>query len=288
MLTGLHLLLTYRCTLACDHCFVFSGPAARGTFTRARLRTALEQAVSVGTVEWIYFEGGEPFLYYPLLIEGLETARGLGFRTGVVTNAWWAETEDDAALWLEPLARLGVEDLSVSDDAFHHGAVADTPARRARAAAERLGIPASGICIQHPDEGEGVRFRGRAADTLTAGRPTHPTDSFTACPDEDLAHPERVHLDAWGNVHLCQGVLLGNAWETPLAELLAAYEPDRHPVCGPLLRGGPAELAAASGLDVPGTWASACHLCFGVRRMLRSDHPRLLGPDQVYEDPASA
>lgn len=290
VLTGVHLLLTYRCTLACDHCFVFSSPQARGTFTRARLRQALEQAAEVGTVEWIYLEGGEPFLLYPLMIEGLETARAMGFRTGVVTNAYWAETEDDAALWLEPLARLGVEDLSVSDDAFHHGDVDDTPARRALAAAGRLGIPASAISIPHPSEGEGVRFRGRAADTLTAGRPTQPTATFTECPDEDLADPGRVHLDAWGNVHLCQGVLLGNAWETPLAALLEAYEPAGHPVCGPLLRDGPAALAAESGLVLPASWASACHLCFDVRRRMRTnthDTPHL-GPAQVYEDPTSA
>ena len=288
MLTGVHLLLTYRCTQACDHCFVFSGSQARGTFTRERLRAALEQAAEVGTVEWIYFEGGEPFLHYPLLIEGLETARRLGFRTGVVTNAYWAETKNDAALWLEPLARLGVEDLSISDDAFHHGDANDAPARRALAAARRLGIPANAISVPHPKDGEGVRFRGRAADTLTTGRPTWPAATFTTCPDEDLADPGRVHLDAWGNVHLCQGVLLGNAWQTPLAALLTAYDAERHPVCGPLLRGGPAALVAESGLDLPATWASACHLCFAVRRELRSGRTPYLGPDQVYEDPESA
>jgi MoaA/NifB/PqqE/SkfB family radical SAM enzyme len=37
MLTALHVLLTYRCTMACEHCFLYCGPAARGTFTLAQI-----------------------------------------------------------------------------------------------------------------------------------------------------------------------------------------------------------------------------------------------------------
>ena len=50
MLTGLHVILSYRCTHQCDHCFVHSGPGARGTFTLDQLRRTLAEAVLIGTV----------------------------------------------------------------------------------------------------------------------------------------------------------------------------------------------------------------------------------------------
>jgi MoaA/NifB/PqqE/SkfB family radical SAM enzyme len=282
VLTGVHVLLTYRCTHECKHCFVFSGPQARGTFTRENLVRLLDQAHEMHGVQWIYFEGGEPFLYYPLLLEGLRAARDRGFRTGVVTNGFWAESAEDALLWLRPLKELGVEDLSISDDAFHRTSEQDRAPSFALEAAKALEIPAAAISIPDPKEHEGVRFRGRAARELTADLPREPWDSFRECPYEPLAAPERVHVDPMGNVHLCQGLLLGNCFETPLLDLLATYEPQKHPICGPILRGGPAALAEETAAAHEETYVSACHLCDDLRSRLRKRFPTLLGPPQVY------
>jgi hypothetical protein len=282
MLSGLHVLLTYRCTHQCDHCFVHSGPGAPGTFTLDQVRRTLAEAVRIGTVERVYYEGGEPFLYYPLLLEGLRAARERGFEVGVVTNAYWAETEEDAEIWLRPLAEIGVADLSVSDDPLHHGEGEESPARRALRAAERLGIPAGAICIPRPEQGDGARFRGRAADKLTSGLPRRCGREFGECPDEDFADPGRVHVDAYGNVHLCQGILMGNMWRTPLSELVRSYDPERHPIVGPLHRGGPAALADEHGLSPEAEYVSACHLCYRIRERLLDRFPEELGPGQVY------
>jgi len=282
MLSGVHVLLTYRCTHECDHCFVHASPRARGTFTLRDVEEVLAQAAATGTVEWIWFEGGEPFLYFPLLLRAVESARERGFSTGVVTNAYFAETAEDAALWLEPLARAGLTELAVSDDDFHHDARGESPAARARRAAERLGIPVGSISIPRPGEGEGVRFRGRAADTLVDGLPRRPAREFTTCPDEDLRHPARVHVDPSLAVHLCQGLLMGNLRDVPLGRLLAEWRPEEHPVVGPLLRGGPAELARAHGFDASEGYVSACHLCYRVRDALRGRYPAALGPPSVY------
>ena len=275
MLSGVHLLLTYRCTHECEHCFVFSSPRARGTFTLAGVVDVLDQARAVGSVEWIYFEGGEPFLYYPLLLAGLEAAADRGFRTGVVTNAFWAE--HDAELWLRPLAERGVADLAVSDDAFH-----ETPGGNAVEAARRLGIPVGTISIPQPAEGDGVQYRGRAADKLTADRPLEASARFTECPHEDLRDPGRVHVDAFGNVHLCQGLLLGNCFQAPLSLLLERYDPETHPVVGPILRRGPAGLADETGIEAGNAFVDACHLCYRVRERLAERFPGLLGPEGVY------
>lgn len=297
MLREVHLLLTYACSFECDHCFLYCGPRAKGTFTRAQVAEVLEQSRRLGTVEWIYFEGGEPFLFYPLMLEGLAMARDLGFRTGIVTNGGWATSEAEAERRLAPLCRLGISDLSMSDDGFHGGARADTPVKTALRVARRLGLPVNTIRIEEPAPagditdgqrkgativGGDVKFCGRAADRLTEGLSRSTGDGFTECPHEDLETPERVHVDCFGNVHFCQGLTIGSLWATPLAELLAAYRAPEHPLCGPLVEGGPARLAKVHGLAPEHGAVDACHLCFQVRRALIDRFPAYLTPRQVY------
>ena len=43
-LSSLHILLTYQCTLECDHCFVWGSPWQSGTLTLPRIREILRQA----------------------------------------------------------------------------------------------------------------------------------------------------------------------------------------------------------------------------------------------------
>ena len=120
MLNGLHFLLTYMCNSECDHCFVYSSPRAEGTFTIDRIRKLLDEATKVGTIEWIYFEGGEPFLFYPIMLEGIRMARSKGFEVGVVTNAYFVTDYDDIEIWLKPLKESGIDDLSMSNDPYHY------------------------------------------------------------------------------------------------------------------------------------------------------------------------
>ena len=56
----LDLLLTYKCNFECDHCFVFGSPEAKGVMKISGIQEILKQAGKIGSIEWIYFEGGEP------------------------------------------------------------------------------------------------------------------------------------------------------------------------------------------------------------------------------------
>ena len=306
MLTGIHFLLTYRCTFECDHCFVYGSPRAEGTFTLSRVQRVLEESAGIGTVEWVYFEGGEPFLAYPLMLQGIRIARDMGFQVGVVTNAYFATSEEEAQQWLKPLCELGVSDLSISEDSFHSGIDRqnapdahhdDVPAGRALRVARAMGMPAGSICIERPTEktgtdkqrgkgepiiGGGVKFRGRAVEKLAEGLPRRGWERFKECPYEDLESPERVHVDPYGNVHLCQGLCMGNAWETPLFELVKNYSASLHPICSPLVKGGPALLAREYNMKHDEGYIDACHLCYTVRLALTDKFPRYLAPRQVY------
>lgn len=295
MLKHVHILLTYACTFECDHCFLYCSPRAQGTFTLNRLTELLIQAKETGTVESVYFEGGEPFLYYAQMVEGLKIASDMGFDTGIVTNGYWATSEEDAELWLRPLAELGVGYISMSDDSFH-GGEETSPVKAALAAARKLAFPHGVIRINEPVtesdrdnpgrgeaiEGGTAKMRGRAVEKLTDGLSRHPADQFDACPFEDLETPERVHIDAYGNVHVCQGISIGNIWEKPLSAIFADYDAARHPVCGPLAEGGPARLAQSSAVPVDEGYVDACHLCFLTRRALIDRFPDQLAPRQVY------
>ena len=296
MLTGVHILMTYKCTLECDHCFLYSGPNAKGTMTLPQIRCVLDESQKIGSVEWIYFEGGEPFLFYPSMLEGIRLARDMGFKVGIVTNAYGAVSEDDAEVWLQPLAELGVADLSISDDSFHY-VEGDSPAKRGLAAAHKLGIPATPICIQRPfveslpgqgqDRGDpviggGAMFKGRAVEKLIAGLPCRPCHELIQCPHEDLQSPSRVHVDCYGNVHLCQGLSMGNMWQRPLSTLALEYVADSHPICGPLTKGGPALLAKQYDVDIEREYVDECHFCYLVRRTLVDRFPEYLAPRQVY------
>jgi len=292
-LTGLHLLLTYQCTFECDHCFVFGSPSQCGTLTLAQIRQILQQAREAG-VSSIYFEGGEPSLYYATLLAGVREATKMGFKVGVVSNGYWATSLEDAIEFLRPFTGL-LEDLSISNDQYHYSEEQSQQARNAVAAANELGIPVGEICVaqpedvnaasirgQLPESGAAVMYRGRAVEKLAPRAVHQPWDAFTDCPHEDLREPGRCHLDPLGNLHLCQGVSLGNVFETPLKEICARYEADAHPICGPLLNGGPAALVTEYALPHAESYADACHLCYAARLSLRERFPEILLPDQMY------
>jgi hypothetical protein len=300
-LTGLHILLSYTCNYACDHCFVWGSPWQTGTFKSSQLEEVFRQAAELGTIKQIYFEGGEAFLYYPVLVEAIGQAKRHGFSVGVVSNGYWATAPEDAWIWLQPLVAAGLDRLEISCDVFHGESVVanggpDNGDHPGLIAASELFLDSGIIAVDPPTRtrgatesepgttlvGGGVMFRGRAAEKLTEGLPRQPWTAFTSCPYEDLANPSRIHLDPFGNLHLCQGLVIGNLFERSLVEIMAGYDPEEHPLVGPLLGGGPAQLASDFGVDHEPDYVDACHLCYSVRRELRPQFPAELGPDQMY------
>jgi MoaA/NifB/PqqE/SkfB family radical SAM enzyme len=265
--------------------------------TLGNIMEILKQGKDLGTIQQIYFEGGEPFLYYAVMLRAVREAVQMGFQVGIVSNGYWATHEDDAVECLNPLSSL-IQDLSISSDSFHYEERLSKQMRSACAGAEKLGVPVAVFTIAQPEEtnavsvvgqlevGESaVMYRGRAAEKLAGRAVKNPWDQFTECPHEELRDPKRVHVDPFGELHICQGISIGNLFGKPLKEICKTYDPDSNPVIGSLLEGGPAELVRRYGLSHDADYADACHLCYEARRTLRDRFPEILGPDQMYGVP---
>jgi len=292
-LDGIHLLVTYRCTYACDHCFVWGSPEAEGTMTLTQLTSAIDQAAACG-VESVYFEGGEPTLAYPVVLAAAAHARRRGLEWGMVSNCFWATSVEDAKVWLAPFVDLGISDLSLSSYAYFVEDADEDRLRNAVLAAQALGLPMAvlevgaaacldvpGLCLGE-DVGE-IMCKGRAAVELAPGRAARPPETLVTCPFEDFAEPGRAHLGCDGELQLCQGISAGNVFADGLAAVLEIYDPARRPVVAQILSGGPWALAQAYG-HAPrrALYADECHLCYEVRSALRERFPDVLAPAQCY------
>ena len=295
MLKGIHFLLTYTCNYACDHCFLYCSPSTKGTFTLEQIRVVLNEAKKIGTIEWIYFEGGEPFLYYPIMIEGVKLAKKQGFKVGIVTNSYWATSIEDAEIWLKPFSESGINNFSISDDIFHYEDEKGNLSKNAKKEDENLKLPVLTISFDKPTVkidkeqvkgnpviGGGAMFKGRAVEMLTKGLPKRPWEELNECPHEDFKKLGRIHVDPFGNAHICQGLSIGNFWETPLSVLINNYDADSHPICGPLIAGGPAQLIKEYTIEHEDKYVDECHLCYVARLNLINKFPEYLAPRQVF------
>ncbi len=292
-LEGLHFLVTYRCTYTCEHCFLWSGPEAAATMTLDRMTDLMDQAVDCG-VRSVYFEGGEPMLAYPIVLEAARHARSRGLDWGLVTNCYWATSVQDAIVWLEPLIDLGISDLSLSSYAYFVEGADEANLRNAALASRELGLPAGVLEVGAPaclgievaaGEPAPVMYKGRAAEKLGDARASRKPEELVTCPYEDLADPGRAHVGASGDLQVCQGISGGNVFIDGLAKVLEEYDARARPIFRELLAGGPAAVAKAHG-HVPNRalYADECHLCYEVRLALRKlgRHPDVLAPGESY------
>ncbi len=246
----------------------------------ARVDEFLQQVAALDTVTEVCAEGGESFTHYDVALHLVRRATALGLSASALTNASWVTSRREAEERIAELMAAGLAHLGVSTDEWHREHVPVERVDTLLAVCEAAGLAAARM--ETPLEG--VMFRGRAAERLAPRMAVRPPDEFTACPYEKLDAPSRIHLDCYGTLHLCQGLALGAG---SIAEVVAGYDPQRHPVVSRLLDGGPyslAQYAARQGFALAPGYVDACHLCYRAREFLRGEFPDLLKPDEMYGD----
>jgi len=316
--TGVDLLLTYRCTSRCAHCIYRAGPHHKDVMSDRQFDDIV-QALAGQPLKWIMFFGGEPLLLGGKLLHWsrMAAAHFPDADICVFTNGYWAQTMERTHEILKNLRDAGVTTLYLSYDAFHaeytppaniqrildvlqpdtlRKVVLDSEYvlgvsapneynRRTQALLDKLRIPP----FVHHAKNE-LHIAGRMADNLPGQWPiTQFADSRCPTPywlGPSLAEATTVEIDCHGNVTLCPGICIGNMNNTPLRDILANYNPDQHPVVEALERNGIAgllQLAVSHDVYDEGIRASSpCHACYELRRTLQPIYPQALAPAHIY------
>jgi len=83
------------------------------------MRDAIDALHSLSPLRLVIFTGGEPLLLGKDLLDTISYADSFGISTRVVTNAFWADTPENAGKVLSELREAGLKEINVSTDDFH-------------------------------------------------------------------------------------------------------------------------------------------------------------------------
>ena len=142
------------------------------------------------------------------------------------------------------------------------------------------------------------KLLGRAAKVLAKHVPLRPLSGF----DLDMGwgrDPDHtcnpgwdplweIHVDPYGNLQTNCGILLGNAHDVPITELVQTWY-QRNPILRDFSRHSVAwllEAAKRCGFEPAREYPQKCYLCGTLRAFLRERDEAfrtVFGPDEVYE-----
>lgn len=136
------LVLSSRCNALCTHCTTSCGPRARQSLSDEDIARVMSEAADVddGTPLAFHLTGGEPFLDFERLLATVSRGARLKGRISVVTNAFWARSQELARNKLAALREAGLSLLSVSVSRFHLRYVPFENVRIALKVAGNLGL----------------------------------------------------------------------------------------------------------------------------------------------------
>jgi len=313
------LLFTYRCTIACKHCLFNCTPKHPDIYV------SFEDGVEFlrqlrKTDRVIHIAGGEAMMYYEQMLKICQAANEEGIVPHFFeTNASWCIDDNITKTRYEALKEAGMIGVLISADPYHQKFV--KPERRFRAykwAVEIYGqenVAAGNLSIeelyrlqeigrdeellaQHTRE-HTPRLVGRAGNELAKFIPNKPIEELI---NDSLWHggaggnkncrkefdPDEmweIHIDPYGNIQTCCGIVLGNANQIPLPELMEkGFHVDNELIRivyeqGPF---GLLKLAEKRGYRPRKFYPQKCYLCWDIRKFLRPYFPETFGPEEIY------
>ena len=281
---GLCLVVTDKCNAACDIC-CFSCSPEKGSVMDAHLMAdVIDQAEGIDGLKYIGFSGGEPFLYYDLIRDGLARAKAKGFATSVATNGFWGAWPDDVLF--KRLSALAVDHIFLSTDLYHAQYVPDEAVGRAISAARALNINITVGIGETRSRSAGEHFRQMGDYKYLMNFYTYPfvrAGRAAALPTEEFFPPtaaSREHCGASGLLSVlydgrvfpcCEqqvfatALEIGSVLETPLKEIIAS--PDN----SALMQCMRSERGFASLLEAAGVVPGACGACEACGRLFRKE-----------------
>ena len=245
------LIFTYRCTIACKHCLFKCSPS------QPDMCMSLEDGVEFlrqlrATDRVVHIAGGEPMMYYPQMLEICQVASEEGNGPHFFeSNASWCVDDDVTRRRYDELKQAGLLGIYISADPYHQQFV--PPESRWRAhkwGVEIFGrenVMAADLSLEQLSEfrrigrdkkrlaehsrSSGVRLVGRAGDELAGLCPDRPLEALAedggwrggstgrGCQKEfDGAEMWEIHIDPYGNIQTCCGIIIGDAYEKPVIQ----------------------------------------------------------------------
>lgn len=318
------IILSYQCHSGCKHCLYNCGPRwEREPMSPDALEEALEAVTIWPHPPQVHLTGGEPFLHFALLLQGVRLAVTRGITCYVETSASWCTDEQEAVERFTMLQEAGLQAVLISCSPFHAEKI--PPARTLRAIQAALEIfgprgvivylPEYLEVIQHFDlerptvltryeevfgEAEARRILWQDYGIISGGRsgyhlghlvPRRPAEAFRGmgCTGEIL-YAHHSHFDLYGNYisGFCGGLTIGS-WRV-LSQVLEDFRAGRFPsLIEVLVERGPYGLCERAQErfayePLPEGYAGKCHLCVDVRRhLVRMENFPELKPRGFYK-----
>ncbi|NIS82989.1 MAG: radical SAM protein [Anaerolineales bacterium] len=302
------IILTYQCHSGCKHCLYNCGPRwEREPMSPQTLEEALDAVTLWSHPPQVHLTGGEPFLHFDLLLQGVQQAVVRRITCYVETSASWCTDEKEAVERFARLRDAGLQAVLISCSPFHAEKI--PPARTLKAVQAALAIfGPRGVIVYQPEyleliqrfdldrptpltryeevfgdaalqrilwQGYGIISGGRSGYQLGRYVPRKPAESFRGmgCAGAIL-YAHHSHFDLYGNYisGFCGGLSVGS-WRV-LSQVLEDFQAGRYPsLIEELVERGPHGLyeMAQRRFDyrpLSEGYAGKCHLCVDVRRHL--------------------
>lgn len=313
------LLFTYRCSIACRHCLFNCSP------WQEDLCTSIIDAVKFlkqlrATDRVIHVAGGEPMLYYERLIEICRKAYDEGCPPHFIeTNAYWCVDDDIVINRYEELKEVGLRGVYISADPYHQFFVPPQNVLRAYELAVKIfgreNVIAVDMSLEMLDNLREVarneellrkhvlnnppKLLGRAGESLAGFCPGRPIEALSS--DKLWIHHAKdgkcamefdgktmweIHIDPYGNVQTCCGIIVGNVHEKSLIEWMSEGFHTYHELIQMVIQEGPygyLRIAKELGFKPKDEYPQLCNLCWEVRKYLHPYFPEVFGPKEIYE-----
>lgn len=109
-----------HCNISCRHCAPECGPETRHPWDVELFKRCISEAAKIPNLRKnVHFAGGEPFLYFPQMLELTRHGVAQGFTCSIVTNGFWGVNETRAAKMIGSLVESGLKRVELSVDHFH-------------------------------------------------------------------------------------------------------------------------------------------------------------------------
>lgn len=132
---------TYKCTASCTNCCFQCSPRQKSQLSIDEIKSYLHNAVHLyPSIKILILTGGECFLLGSGLIEIVKFAKFQNLLTRVVTNAYWAYSEEKAEKILQPLVEAGLTEINFSTGDDHLKDIPLIRVKNAILASVKLGL----------------------------------------------------------------------------------------------------------------------------------------------------